>query len=73
MTRTPVDSSQIKTVGYDASSRVMHVEFQDGEVYAYQNVLPHQHQQLMTADSVGSHFHARFKNNPQHPYSKVNE
>lgn len=52
MNRTPVKSSNIKSVGYDASTQTLEVEFGSG-VYQYQGVPPETHAKLMSAESAG--------------------
>jgi hypothetical protein len=70
--RTPVNSSQIESVGYHAPSKTMEIEFKGGSTYRYGNVEPHDHANLIGADSVGSHFHKHIKHNSaKHPYQKV--
>jgi hypothetical protein len=53
MYRTPVTSSNIQSIGYDAPSAVLEVEFTSGDVYQYFNVPEHVHQQFMNASSHG--------------------
>lgn len=57
MTRTPVQSSQIKSVGYNASSAVLEIEFSDGSVFQYQGVPLSVYELLMDSESAGSTFH----------------
>jgi hypothetical protein len=77
MTRTPVISSQIASVGYDAASKKLHVEFKGGSVYEYDNVPQGTYHALMGVGphgdgySVGKAFGSLIKNNPAHPYRKV--
>lgn len=54
---TPVKSSNIESVGYDADGSRLHVRFKSGAEYAYHGIEPAQHAELMAADSVGSHLH----------------
>jgi len=70
MNRVNVTSGNIKSIGYDASTRVLEVEFKPyknadpnsaGRVYPYANVPPHEHANLMAADSIGSYFAANIK------------
>lgn len=61
MHRTPVKSSQIVAVGYDAGTKILEIEFPGrkdgpGSVYQYSAVPPETHQALMGADSVGRYF-----------------
>ena len=63
MARQPVTSSNISAIGYDAETNTLEIEFKGGSVYSYPGVTPDQHQQLLNADSVGSHFHKHIRNN----------
>ncbi len=53
----PVASSQIKSIGYDATSKTMAVQFNSGATYHYDDVPAETHSALMSAKSVGGHFH----------------
>lgn len=71
MKLAPVDSSQITHIGHDPESSRMVVKFKSGQLYAYDNVTPEQHEALIGAKSIGSHFHTNFKSQPSaFPYSK---
>ena len=50
---TPVHSSNLKSVGYDAQTQHLQVNFKSGETYDYFNVPPPAHQVLMFAKSKG--------------------
>ena len=54
--RTPVRSSVIAAVGYDAETAVLEVEFRSGDVYRYFAVPPSVHRALIEADSPGAYF-----------------
>jgi hypothetical protein len=54
----PVKSSSIAAVGYNAPQKRMSVKFNSGSTYHYAGVEPDQHSALVTASSVGKHFHA---------------
>jgi hypothetical protein len=69
MERTPVKSSQLKSVGYDAGLGVLEVEFANGDVYAYTSVSAETHAALMVAESVGKFFAAEIR--WKFPFSKV--
>lgn len=73
MKRTPVVSTQIRSVGHDPKANVLHVEFQNGSVYSYPNVTADHHAALMGAKSLGEHFHANIKGNARHPHSRIME
>lgn len=53
MTRTPVTSSNVKSVGYDPNTRTLEVEFNSSGVYQYGNVSEDEYQSVLQADSVG--------------------
>lgn len=56
MKRTPVESSSLASVGYDAATRTLEVEFHDGDVYQYFNVPPVVYRDLIHAPSIGQYF-----------------
>lgn len=62
MERTPVSSSNISSIGYDADSQTLEVEFTNGSVYQYLGVPVHEHEGIMNADSKGKYLHANIKN-----------
>lgn len=61
MNRTPVTSSQLKSVGHDPDTNKMHVEFKNGSVYEYDGVSASDHQALVSSPSVGQHFNKHVK------------
>lgn len=61
MTREYVSSSNIASVGYDAMSEILEVEFNNGTVYQYCNVPERLYNGLMEADSKGRYFDAYIK------------
>lgn len=69
MERTPVQSSNLASVGYDQSSRTLEVEFKDGGVYHYFEVPADTHGGLMEAPSKGKYLAARVKGT--YRYKKV--
>jgi hypothetical protein len=46
----------IKSIGYNAETKVLEVEFTNGTVYEYYDIRPVQHMALMNAESVGGVF-----------------
>ncbi|ARK94267.1 KTSC domain-containing protein [Burkholderia pseudomallei] len=62
MERTPVSSSNISSIGYDADNQVLEVEFVNGSVYSYSGVPPGEYEGFMNADSKGKYLHANIKN-----------
>jgi hypothetical protein len=63
MIRQPVQSSNIKSVGYDSQNKTLEVEFKSGGIFQYHNVNEDAHKNLLNADSIGSHFHKNIKSN----------
>lgn len=61
MNRTTVSSSVIATIGYDAASNVLEVEFRTGRVYQYFMVPRSAYESLLTAKSVGRYFNTRIR------------
>lgn len=57
MSRTPVSSSNLRSVGYDPVSRVLEIEFHSGGIYQYSNVPEEVYRSLMAASSHGRYFH----------------
>lgn len=53
-----VKSSNLESVGYDASRQILHVAFKHGGVYEYQTVPLQVYRDLMSAESKGG-YHAR--------------
>ncbi|MFF8769808.1 KTSC domain-containing protein [Kitasatospora sp. NPDC015120] len=57
MNRTPVDSSALRSVGYDAARRVLELELTAGGRYACLAVPGRRvHRELMAAESRGRYF-----------------
>jgi hypothetical protein len=61
MIRQPVNSSNIRSIGYDARSETLEIEFHGGGVYQYRGVPATIHAALMTARSHGGFFHQHIK------------
>ena len=56
MNRQKVESSQIVSVGYDADTKVLEIEFKGGSVYQYFDVPSERYTEMLTAESVGKYF-----------------
>jgi len=69
MNREPVSSSNIASVGYDADSQTLEIEFASGSVYQYYNVGPDLYQQFLIAPSKGQFLSMYIRN--AYPFSKV--
>jgi hypothetical protein len=60
--RTPVSSSNIRSIGYDEDCQVLEIEFNDGSIYQYSGVPSSEYDGMMSADSKGKYLHANIKN-----------
>lgn len=69
MIRDPVASTNIASIGYDADTETLEVEFTNSSIYQYYNVPAHLHAQLMMAGSKGAFLNAYIRNG--YPYSRV--
>ncbi len=61
MERKRLNSSQIRSVGYDESSQTLEIEFPNGSIVQYSRVSPEVHRRLMAAPSPGSFFQDRIE------------
>lgn len=55
--RTPVSSSNLRSVDYDEGSRTLEIEFHSGGVYEYYDVPAEVFDELVQAGSRGGYFH----------------
>jgi len=53
MERKAVESSNLKSVGYDEEKELLEIEFKNGSVYQYADVPEEIHEELMNAESKG--------------------
>jgi hypothetical protein len=71
ITRNPVKSSNVKSVGYDEKSQTLAVEFAGGGVYHYSGVGAKDYAAMGKAESIGKHIAAhirpKFKATPWPP------
>lgn len=61
MKRNPVDSSSVISVGYNAGTMILEIEFVSGKVYRYFDVPNSVHANLMNAESKGRFFNAHIR------------
>jgi hypothetical protein len=61
MDRVPVSSSSLLSVGYDAETETLEIEFNSGGVYQYYNVPQVIYDGLMQAGSCGQYFYANIR------------
>ena len=69
MERYTVASSNIASIGYDADTDTLEVEFLSGAIYQYYNVPQNMYDQLVQAGSKGRFLNTYIKN--AYPYSRV--
>lgn len=69
MERQPVESSSLRSVGYDAGRQELEIEFHDGTIYLYGNVPEPVYAALLRAESKGGYFNAEIRE--QYVYHKV--
>jgi len=62
MRRKPVVSTSLASVGYEATTRILEIEFRKGRIYRYHGVGAKLFEQLMQADSKGRFMNAHIRN-----------
>jgi hypothetical protein len=67
MLMTPVNSSDIASIGYE--NETLHIRFHSGGLYSYSNVPTYLYEGLMSASSHGSYFNANIKG--KYSYAKI--
>lgn len=61
MDRQPVQSSNIRSIGYDLDASVLEIEFQNGSIYQYSAVPEDVHARFMHAASKGKFLNTQIK------------
>ena len=56
MDRKKINSSTIRSIGYDERNRLLEVEFNDGKITQYSGVSAEVHRRLVSAPSTVSYF-----------------
>ena len=69
MNRIGVSSSNISSIGYDASSQTLEVEFINGGIYQYFDVPESVYNEFIKASSHGQYLHRNIKG--AYRYAKV--
>jgi hypothetical protein len=67
--RDPVSSSNLVSVGYDAATRVLEVEFRNGGIYQYTGVPADVWRDFVTASSLGGYLARQIK--PRFPFRRL--
>lgn len=61
MDRIPVESSNLRSIGYDAASQTFEVEFKNHAIYQYYNVPEQIWMELEAAPSKGKYYSSQIK------------
>lgn len=69
MDMVQVSSSNILSIGYDAATETLRVEFQSGAVYEYKALPQAVYDELMHAGSHGTYFNRNIRNS--YAYEKI--
>lgn len=69
MNRTPVESSMVRSVGYDPVDERLEVEFTSGSIYVYMGVPEQIFREMMAAESKGRYMRDYILD--QYPYGRV--
>lgn len=70
MDRTPVDSSVITSLGYDAETQTLEVEFNNGDVWQYECVPQDVCRDFLDSGSLGAYLNEHIKGT--YPEIRVN-
>ncbi len=62
MEKQHVSSSTVISIGYDAATQTLEIEFGSGRVYQYYGVPDHMHTEIMQASSKGQFFNTYIRN-----------
>lgn len=68
MKRERVESSIIRSVGYDEQKETLEVEFNSGSIYDYDKVPRQEYEEMMSAPSHGAYFNTHIRD--AYPYTK---
>ncbi len=61
MRREAVESTTIKSVGYESRTKILEIEFRSGAVYQYLDVPKKVHDGLRRAESKGQYFNVEIR------------
>lgn len=62
MNRQFINSSNIRSIGYDLKLKILEIEFRTGSIYQYFGVTESTYNKLMNSSSHGSYFSRYIKN-----------
>ncbi len=61
MQRQKVESSNIVSIGYDKTNKILEIEFKEGRLYQFSGVEEDVANDLINAPSHGKYFHAKIR------------
>lgn len=62
MIRSRVTSNPFRSIGYDAKTKTLEVEYKNGRRYHLSGVPSGVHYNLVNADSIGNHYNLNIRN-----------
>lgn len=71
MKRSPIASSNIKSIGYDENRLTLEIEFTGGAVFQYFDVPEKTYVGIISSASIGRYFHDNIKS--KHSYTKLSD
>jgi hypothetical protein len=69
MKRQAVESTTMRSVGYNHANQVLEVEFQSGAIYQYLDIAPAIYKGLVDAESKGQYFNSEIRDS--YPFVRV--
>lgn len=69
MKRHHVNSTSVRSIGYDEATKTLEVKFIDGDVYQYFKVPQKVYLDLLTAESIGAYLNKEIKGT--YSYKKI--
>ena len=61
MRRRRVESTTVRSIGYQGKSRILEIEFQSGVVYQYVDVPARVYEEFWQAESKGKYFNSKIR------------
>jgi hypothetical protein len=71
MKRQPIESSNIKAIGYNGEKLILEIEFHSGQIYQAQPISKEGYKTFMESESKGSYYHQHIKSNPLVNITKI--
>jgi hypothetical protein len=61
MERQEVESTTMRSVGYNQTKQILEIEFQSGMIYQYLDIPPAIYKELLEAESKGRYFNSEIR------------